>query len=58
MLKAAEGHLDCELFLRAATSSLPDGEPEAVRAGEQVVREIADLVEQGHEIAPGDRSAP
>ncbi|MEZ5121527.1 MAG: PhoH family protein [Solirubrobacterales bacterium] len=56
VLKALEGHLDCELFLRGNVVTL-DGEPEAVRAGEQVVREIADLVEQGHEIAPGTISA-
>jgi len=34
-----------------------DGPEEAVRAGEQVVRELADLVAQGHEIAPGTIAA-
>jgi phosphate starvation-inducible PhoH-like protein len=56
VLKALEGHLDCELFLRGNVITL-DGEPEAVEAGAQVVREIADLIEQGHDIAPGTISA-
>jgi len=56
VLKALEGHLDCDLFLRGNVVTL-DGEPEAVAAGEQVVREMAELVEQGHEIAPGTISA-
>jgi len=52
ILKALEGHLDCELFLRGNVITL-DGEPEAVRQASQVVREMAELVEQGHEIGPG-----
>jgi phosphate starvation-inducible PhoH-like protein len=56
VLKALEGHLDCELFLRGNMVTL-EGEPDAVRAGAQVVREMAELVEQGHEIAPGTITA-
>ncbi|HWV86476.1 MAG TPA: PhoH family protein [Capillimicrobium sp.] len=52
ILKALEGHLDCELFLRGNVITL-DGEPEAVHQASQVVREMAELVEQGHEIGPG-----
>jgi phosphate starvation-inducible PhoH-like protein len=52
ILKALEGHLDCELFLRGNVITL-DGEPQAVRQASQVVREMAELVEQGHEIGPG-----
>jgi phosphate starvation-inducible PhoH-like protein len=56
VLKALEGHLDCDLFLRGNVITL-DGEPEAVRAAEQVVREMADLIEQGHDIGPGTITA-
>jgi phosphate starvation-inducible PhoH-like protein len=52
VLRALEGHLDCELFLRGNVITL-EGEPDAVEAGAQVVREMAELVEQGHEIGPG-----
>jgi phosphate starvation-inducible PhoH-like protein len=56
ILRALEQHVDSELFLRGNVVTL-DGEPEAVRAGAQVVREMADLVEQGHDIGPGTISA-
>jgi len=52
VLRALEGHLDCELYLRGNIITL-EGEPDAVEAGAQVVREMAELVEQGHEIGPG-----
>jgi phosphate starvation-inducible protein PhoH and related proteins len=52
VLRALEGHLDCKVFLRGNVITL-DGSEAAVRAGEQVVRELADLIAQGHEIAPG-----
>jgi phosphate starvation-inducible protein PhoH and related proteins len=52
VLKALEGHLDCSVFLRGNVVTL-EGAEEAVRAGEQVVRELADLIAQGHQIAPG-----
>jgi phosphate starvation-inducible PhoH-like protein len=52
ILKALEGHLDCDVFLRGNVVTL-DGDPEAVEAGETVVRELSDLIAEGHEIAPG-----
>ena len=52
ILKALEGHLDCDVFLRGNVVTL-DGAGEAVDAGETVVRELSDLIAEGHEIAPG-----
>jgi phosphate starvation-inducible PhoH-like protein len=52
VLRALEAHLDCDVFLRGNVLTL-DGEPRAVEAAEAVVTELAELVEQGHEIAPG-----
>jgi phosphate starvation-inducible PhoH-like protein len=52
ILKALEGHLDCEVFLRGNVLTLDGAEP-AVDAGETVVRELSDLIAEGHEIAPG-----
>ncbi len=53
VLRTLEGHLDgARVYLRGNVVTL-DGEEEGVRAGEQVVRELADLVAQGHTIAPG-----
>jgi phosphate starvation-inducible PhoH-like protein len=52
VLRALEGHLDARVFLRGNIVTLEGDEP-GVRTGEQVVREIADLVAQGHTIAPG-----
>jgi phosphate starvation-inducible PhoH-like protein len=56
VLRALEGHVECDVFLRGNVVTL-DGEPEAVRAAEIVVRELADLIEQGHDIAPGTIAA-
>ncbi|MGI9100498.1 MAG: PhoH family protein [Solirubrobacteraceae bacterium] len=56
VLRALEGHVECDLFLRGNVVTL-DGEPEAVRAAEIVVRELAALIEQGHDIAPGTIAA-
>jgi phosphate starvation-inducible protein PhoH and related proteins len=52
VIKTLEGHLDCEVFLRGNVLTL-EGDGEAIGMGETVVREIGDLVRQGHEIAPG-----
>jgi phosphate starvation-inducible protein PhoH and related proteins len=52
ILKALEGHLDCDVFLRGNVVTL-EGDPGAVAAGETVVRELSDLIAEGHEIAPG-----
>jgi phosphate starvation-inducible protein PhoH and related proteins len=52
VLRTLEGHLDCDVFLRGNVLTL-DGEQAAVDAGVAVVRELSDLIRQGHEIAPG-----
>jgi phosphate starvation-inducible protein PhoH and related proteins len=52
VLRTLEGHLDCDVFLRGNVLTL-DGDQEAVDAGVTVVRELSDLIHQGHEIAPG-----
>jgi phosphate starvation-inducible PhoH-like protein len=52
VLRALEGHLGCELYLRGNVLTL-DGDPGEVRSAEGVVGELVDLIEQGHEIAPG-----
>jgi phosphate starvation-inducible protein PhoH and related proteins len=56
VLRALEGHVDCDIFLRGNVVTL-DGDPEAVEAAATVVRELADLIEQGHDIAPGTIAA-
>jgi phosphate starvation-inducible PhoH-like protein len=56
VLRALEGHVECKLYLRGNVVTL-DGEPDAVRAAETVVRELAALIEQGHDIAPGTIAA-
>jgi phosphate starvation-inducible protein PhoH and related proteins len=52
ILRTLEDHLECAVFLRGNVLTL-DGEPEAVEAAGQVVRELSELVAQGHELAPG-----
>jgi len=52
VMKTLEEHLDCEVFLRGNVLTL-DGEDDAVAVARTVVREMTDLVRQGHEIAPG-----
>ncbi len=52
VLRALEGHLDAAVFLRGNVITL-DGDEPGVQAGEQVIRELADLVAQGHTIGPG-----
>jgi phosphate starvation-inducible protein PhoH and related proteins len=56
VLRTLEGHVDCDLFLRGNVVTL-DGDEEAVEAAAIVVRELADLIEQGHDIAPGTIAA-
>src|ERR1700742_2803803 len=51
-LRTLESHLDCDVFLRGNVLTL-DGDQETVDAGVAVVRELSDLIRQGHEIAPG-----
>ena len=56
VLRQLEEHVDCELFLRGNVVTL-DGEAEAVASAAVVVRELAELIEQGHEIGDGTISA-
>ncbi|HWH44114.1 MAG TPA: PhoH family protein [Thermoleophilaceae bacterium] len=51
-MKTLEGHLECDLYLRGNLLTL-DGAEGEVEVAKTVVREISDLVRQGHEIAPG-----
>jgi phosphate starvation-inducible PhoH-like protein len=52
VLRALEGHLDCDVFLRGNVLTL-DGDEAAIAQAEAVVGELAELIAQGHEIAPG-----
>jgi phosphate starvation-inducible PhoH-like protein len=52
VLRALEGHLDVDLFLRGNVLTL-DGDEGGVRSAETVVDEIVELIERGQEIAPG-----
>ena len=52
IMKTLEDHLECEVYLRGNVLTLDGGEGEVATA-ETVVREVSDLVRQGHEIAPG-----
>ena len=52
VMKTLEEHLDCDVFLRGNVLTL-DGADDAVGMGRTVVRELTDLVRQGHDIAPG-----
>jgi phosphate starvation-inducible PhoH-like protein len=52
IMRTLEGHLDAEVFLRGNVLTL-EGEETDVRTAETVVRELSDLIRQGHEIAPG-----
>ena len=56
ILKALEAHLECDVFLRGNVLTL-DGPDAAVEAGATVIRELSELVGQGHEIAPGTIAA-
>lgn len=52
VLRTLEENLDCKVWLRGNVLTL-EGSADAVEAATQVVREVSDLVERGHEIAPG-----
>jgi phosphate starvation-inducible PhoH-like protein len=52
VLRTLEGHLECSIYLRGNVLTL-EGDDAAVEAGAAVVRELAELIAQGHEIAPG-----
>jgi phosphate starvation-inducible PhoH-like protein len=52
VLRALEGHLECAIYLRGNVLTL-EGDDAAVEAASAVVRELSELIAQGHEIAPG-----
>ena len=52
VMRKLESHLECEVFLRGNVITL-DGEADAVGRAVTVVRELADLIDAGHEIGPG-----
>ena len=52
VMQTLESRLDCDVFLRGNVLTL-DGSDEEVALGETIVRELTDLIRQGHEIAPG-----
>jgi phosphate starvation-inducible PhoH-like protein len=52
IMRTLEEHLDCEVFLRGNVLTL-DGSKEELEMGETVVRELSELIGQGHEVAPG-----
>jgi phosphate starvation-inducible PhoH-like protein len=52
VLRSLEGHLDCDVYLRGNVLTL-DGDPGAVENAASVVREMSELIAQGHAIGPG-----
>jgi phosphate starvation-inducible PhoH-like protein len=56
VLRALEEHLGCDVYLRGNLVTL-DGDAEDVQNGATVVRELSELIQQGHEIGPGTISA-
>jgi phosphate starvation-inducible PhoH-like protein len=52
IMRTLEDHLDCEVYLRGNVVTLDGGKGEVATA-ETVIREVSDLVRQGHELAPG-----
>lgn len=52
VLRALEGHLACELFLRGNVMTL-DGTKSEVATAENVLMELTELIRQGHQVAPG-----
>jgi len=52
VLRALRGRLDCDFHLRGNVLTL-DGEAGDVQTAATVVDELVDLIEQGHEVAPG-----
>ena len=52
VLRALRGRLDCDFHLRGNVLTL-DGDSTDVQAAATVVDELVDLIEGGHEVAPG-----
>jgi phosphate starvation-inducible PhoH-like protein len=56
IMRTLEDHVDCDLFLRGNVVTL-DGDAEPVAEAGVVVRELTELIEQGHEISEGTIAA-
>jgi phosphate starvation-inducible protein PhoH and related proteins len=56
VMRSLEGHLEAEVYLRGNVLTV-EGEQTEVETAETVVRELADLIRQGHEVAPGTITA-
>jgi len=52
VLKSLEGRVDAKVFLRGNVLTL-EGEPDELHSAESIVDELVNLIERGHEIAPG-----
>jgi phosphate starvation-inducible PhoH-like protein len=52
VLRELRGHLACDFHLRGNVLTL-DGEPADVQMAATVVDELVELIEQGHDVAPG-----
>jgi phosphate starvation-inducible protein PhoH and related proteins len=52
VLRSLEGRLDAKVYLRGNVLTL-EGEPEELQSAESMVDELVELIERGHEIAPG-----
>jgi len=52
VLKSLEGRLDAKLYLRGNVLTL-EGDPDELSSAESVVDELVELIERGHEVAPG-----
>jgi phosphate starvation-inducible protein PhoH and related proteins len=52
VLRALAGHLDAKVFLRGNVLTL-EGSERDVEIGREVVRELSELIAQGHQISPG-----
>jgi phosphate starvation-inducible PhoH-like protein len=52
VLKSLESHLACDVFLRGNMLTL-DGDEREVEVAREVVKELSELIAQGHEISPG-----
>ena len=53
VLRALEGHVDCDVFLRGNVVTLDGERGGRARPPRPSCSELAELIEQGHEIAPG-----
>src|SRR3546814_11210136 len=51
-MRKLEGHLECDVFLRGNVITL-NGDADAVGRAVTVVRELAELIDGGHDIGPG-----